>query len=89
MQKSAIEILNDIKSDLMNKKQYEYDCKSDDGFSIYLFWHSPSLNLGVYPIIQIDYNDKTIFNHEGTENPDCWYMLADKAIQKIKSKKEL
>ena len=47
--------------------------KEDDmDVDISVFWHAPSINLDWYPICQIDMNGKTIFHHEGAENPDAW-----------------
>lgn len=40
--------------------------------SIDIFWHRPSINIGWYPICQIDVDGKTIFHHEGSENADHW-----------------
>ena len=42
---------------------------------IYVFWHQPSLNLGWYPICQIDSNDRTVFWREGSENDEHWNDL--------------
>jgi len=42
------------------------------GVSVSVFWHSPSLNLSWYPVIQADDDDKTVFNVEGPENPKAW-----------------
>ena len=40
-----------------------------NSFSYYLYWSSPRVNVGSYPIVQIDRNDKTIFSKEGDELP--------------------
>lgn len=61
----------------------EYYVKAADGYDVSLFWHEPSLNLGWYPILQVDTDEKTVFWGEGTENPDYWYDLAVRAIEKL------
>ena len=64
----------------------EYYVETTDGYDVSLFWHEPSLNLGWYPILQIDMidmDDKTVFWGEGTENPGYWYDLAVRAIEKL------
>lgn len=58
---------------------------ANGSLSINIFWHEPSFNLGFYPIVQVDYGDKTIFHHEGSENPAAWWMVLDRAAKKIKS----
>lgn len=52
--------------------------------SIYFFWHSPSINLGWYPICQIDIGNKTIFHLEGSENADHWDDLPKAAADFLK-----
>ena len=44
--------------------EFEYETEN---ISVWIWWHHPSLNLGYYPIGQIDINDKTVFNREGGE----------------------
>ena len=39
---------------------------------ISIFWHRPSINVGWYPICQIDLGGKTVFDKSGTENPEHW-----------------
>ena len=46
-----------------------------DDIDVSIFWHSPSVNLGWYPIGQIDFGCRTIFHREGTENPEHWKDL--------------
>lgn len=65
----------------------DIDLYTDDGLDVYIFWHSPSYNLTWYPIVQIDYNGKTIFHREGSENSNYYYKVIDEAIQKIKTLK--
>jgi len=50
------------------------DTTDIDGLSVCfsLFWSKPRINLGWYPIVSIDVNNKTIFSSEGTENPEHW-----------------
>lgn len=45
--------------------------------SVFFFWHSPSLNLSWYPIVQVDVDDVTKFHHEGAENHLMWQNLVD------------
>lgn len=47
--------------------------------SVYIFWHSPGLNTGWYPILQIDFKGRTIRHREGPENPDGWRAFMDDA----------
>lgn len=69
----------------LKEKPYGEDLaiETSDGYDVSLFWCAPSINVGGYPILQIDKGDKTVFWHEGTENPDFWYKLACNAIQKL------
>ena len=50
-------------------------CIEIDGeFHVFISWHSPSLNLAWYPIIEIQTDDgKTVYNREGAESsrPFC------------------
>ena len=55
----------------------------DDDLDIYIFWHNPSINVGWYPIAQIDHGGKTIFHREGSEAPDNWYRLLDAITGKL------
>jgi hypothetical protein len=57
-----------------------------DDFEISIWWHTPSLNLSYYPIIQIDKGDKTVLNREGPENPDNWDRFAKESIKKVLTK---
>ena len=89
----------EIYNDAMDRDQlisvledYKYDLpigddmflETTDGISFNLFWHSPSINLNWYPIVEIHYNGEEVFWREGTENPDYWYTLVDTAIDKIR-----
>lgn len=69
----------------LKEKPYEKDLsiETSDGYNVDLFWCAPSINVSGHPILQIDKNDKTVFWHEGMENPDFWYKLACDAIQKL------
>lgn len=80
-----ISYLDDIKYDL--KPDEDITLATDD-LCVYIFWHSPSLNLNYYPVVQVDLlgsglNSRTIFHREGTENPGNWYQVIDQAIAKI------
>ena len=46
------------------ENEFEYETEN---ISVSIWWHRPSLNLGYYPIGQIDINGKTVFNREGGE----------------------
>lgn len=61
----------------------EYYVETTDRYDVSLFWSEPSLNLGWYPILQVDTDEKTVFWGEGTENPGYWYDLAVRAIEKL------
>lgn len=76
-----LDYLDDIKYDLVPDEEIELS--SDDGISFYLWWHTPSLNLNYYPIVQVSDNGEEIFWREGTENPDNWYRVVDQAIEAI------
>lgn len=76
-------VKNTLKEDGKSRKIDNIDIDTDDGYTVSLFWHFPSINVGYYPILQIDYQDKTIFNGEGTENPEHWHDVADRALKKI------
>ena len=65
------------------KASEDIDITTSDGIEFSLFWHEPSLNVSWYPIIQIDYKGKTVFNREGTENPDYWTKVVKEAIDKL------
>ena len=47
-----------------------------NGVSVSIFWHSPSLNLGWYPIVQIEDKNGIILHREGPENPKEWQSFA-------------
>ena len=57
-----------------------------DDFEISIWWHTPSINLSYYPIIQIDKGDRTVLNREGPENPDNWDRFAKESIKKVLTK---
>lgn len=64
------DILNKIgRIDIEAGKDIDVDA---DDLHISVFWHSPSINLNWYPIVQIDYNDKILIHREGPENPWVW-----------------
>lgn len=50
-----------------------------DSLSVSIFWHAPSLNVGWYPICQIDIGNRTIFHREGSENNEHWNDLLTEA----------
>ena len=77
-----IEYLDAVKYDLTPGDDITLTTPEYD-FTFYLWWHSPSLNLNWYPIVQVDNDTGIIFNREGTENPDNWYRVIDQAIDKI------
>ena len=76
-----ISFLEDIKYDL--KPEDDYTLASENELIVYLFWGGNFINLGYYPIVQIDLGDRTIFHREGSENPGSWYKVVDEAINKI------
>ncbi len=49
--------------------------EEDAVISVMVYWHSPSLNLGWYPIGEIEYRGKTIYHKEWSENPNSWTGL--------------
>lgn len=55
----------------------------DDDICISIFWHKPGLNLGWYPICQIDLNDRTIFHREGSEAPEYWPEFMEQAADAL------
>ena len=63
------------------------DTPDIDGVSICIsvFWLKPRVNLGWYPICQIDYNNTTIFHREGGEDPETWPDFMDKAADALAS----
>ena len=50
-----------------------------DDIDVSIFWHSPSVNLGWYPICQIDHGCRTVFHREGAENDERWHDLLEQA----------
>ena len=76
-----ISFLDDIKYDIKPNDDYML-ATGDDALIVDIFWAAPSLNVSWYPIVQIDHNNKTIFNREGTENPGNWYKVIDEAINR-------
>lgn len=58
-----------------------------DGMSVcvYFTWHSPSLNVGWFPVCQIECNDRTVFHKEGAEDPETWPDFMDKAADALAS----
>lgn len=71
---------------------------SVNDLSAAIWWHSPTLNLGWYPIAQIDvdFNNnpnnigkwKTVFHREGCENEESWHFLVEDVIKFINTLKE-
>lgn len=57
---------------------FQGDYRSED-ISISIFWHRPCINLGWYPICQIDFGHKTIFHRDGSENSEYWDDLLKEA----------
>ena len=51
---------------------------------VFIFWHKPSINVGFYPICQIDLGDKVIYHREGAENPEEWNRLLKGAADFIR-----
>lgn len=49
--------------------------EEDSLISVMVFWHMPSVNLGWYPIGQIEYRGQTVYHREWSENPDSWVGL--------------
>lgn len=70
----------DITIDTHEIQDEDYD------ICISIFWHKPSLNLHWYPICQIDLNGRTIFHHEGGENPESWSALLNAAVDRLSEK---
>lgn len=62
------------------KHQEDFDINIG-GVSVSIFWHYPSINVGWYPIAQIDRfidgNWETVFRGEGAENPELWQGFAN------------
>jgi hypothetical protein len=58
------------------------ESKSED-VDVSVFWHSPSVNVGWYPICQISRGDSTIFYGEGTENDEHWHDLLVRAADAL------
>ena len=54
--------------------QQDYEISTDDGIDFFYWWTNPKINVSSYPIIQIDYNDNTIFHRECGHNimMDMW-----------------
>lgn len=61
----------------------EIDATTEDGYGYQLWWSSPRVNLSSYPIVQIDFNHKTVFHEEGPENPTAigYKMFVNKTIR--------
>lgn len=61
------------------KHQEDFNITIND-ISVTIFWHSPSLNLGWYPIVQMEKHMekgwKVILHREGPENPNAWQNFA-------------
>lgn len=55
----------------------------DEDISVDIFWHNPSVNVGWYPVCQIDMGNRTIFHGEGTENGEHWGELTKKAADAL------
>jgi hypothetical protein len=69
--------LDSLKAFLLRKLHGEdFQVKTEDGYSVYLFWHAPSTNMGWYPILQIYKSGRSVYFQEGAENSDLWYDLA-------------
>lgn len=60
--------------------------RREDYIGVYIFWHEPSMNVGWYPICQIDYGEKTVFHREGYESSDAWDLLLEWAASFIEGK---
>lgn len=57
----------------------------DPSITVSVFWHRPSLNLGIYPICQIDIADHfCAYHREGAENPEHWDDLLIGAAEFIR-----
>lgn len=58
------------KTTLYPNVDIDYTAHLDDGrvVMVSIFWHSPSINLGWYPIVQIDVDNKTVYHNEGYES---------------------
>lgn len=58
----------------------------EDDISVYIFWHKPSMNVGWYPICQIDCGTKSsVFHREGYECSDYWNKLLEDAASWIET----
>lgn len=77
-----LSFLEGIKYDLKPKE--EYSLFASESLEVYIFWGGNFTNVGYYPVVQVEYNDKTIFHREGTENPQYWYRVVDQAMDKIR-----
>ena len=53
----------------------DYEISTDDGIDFFYWWTNPKINVSSYPIIQIDYNGKTIFHRECTVANDFTLQL--------------
>lgn len=74
-------MLDQVKNVILRAGE-DVDIESADGsVSISFFWSSPRINLGWYPIAQIDINDKMVFHHEGTENHEGWHLLVEDVVR--------
>lgn len=56
----------------------------EDIIDVFIFWHEPSINVGYYPICQIDLGGKVIYHREGAENPEEWNRLLKGAAEFIR-----
>ena len=81
-----ISYLDNIKYDI--KPDEEYTLATSNGFIVDIFWGGNFTNVGYYPVVQVEFNDKIIFHREGTENSNYWYEVIDRAINKIKKVEE-
>lgn len=51
--------------------------------SVAIFWHSPSANVGWYPICQVDVGGRTVFHADGAENEERWGELLEQAADAL------
>lgn len=61
--------------------------EEDSVISVMVFWHTPSVNLGWYPIGEIEYRGQTIYHREWSENPNSWADLLSDMAEFIESTK--
>lgn len=81
-------ITNSLKLCALTHKK-EFSITLND-ISVYVTWHSPSLNLNWYPIIEIQDDRaenrvpwRSIYLREGPENPECWTDFINDACRFI------